>query len=247
MPEAVQAFCSTASVQEAFAVHRELCEAYRQDFSRYAPRADPRCLDEVLQSVARCVGGQIHYTNLAQGFSGPTAKSAFELLCKARVVRKVPSTNPSGLPLAAGARARPFKATLLDIGLWQHLSGMQVAAEYSRDDLLSVYRGAMAEQFVGQELAVTQAGGLFYWARDARGSTSEVDYLAVVDGLVHGVEVKSGAAGSLKSLHLLLGSYPGLGRGLVLQARPYAELPGQRLVFLPLYFAYSATGGGWGG
>ena len=32
--------------------------------------------------------------------------------------------------------------------------------------------------------------------------------------------------------------------GRVFQSGPYAELPGQRLRFLPLYFAFSGTGGG---
>jgi hypothetical protein len=131
----------------------------------------------------------------------------------------------------------------MDIGMWQHLSGMKVAAEYPREDLLSVYRGAMAEQFVGQEMQVSQASGLFYWSREERSSTAEVDYLAVIDGSLHGVEVKSGAAGSLKSLHLLLKSYPTVVEGRVFQSGPYAELPDQRLRFLPLYWAYTGTGG----
>jgi hypothetical protein len=66
-----------------------------------------------------------------------------------------------GMPEAVQAQVttgslHEFKAILLDVGLWQHLSGMKVAAEYAREDLLSVYRGSMAEQFVGQEMAVSQ-------------------------------------------------------------------------------------------
>lgn len=243
MPEAVQAQVATGSLHESFAVQKELCETFRQDFARYAPRMDPRCLDEVYLSVAQHVGGQVQYSRLTSGFSGPTAKHAFDLLCKARVIRKVPTCDPSGLPLGASARPGRFKAILLDVGLWQHLSGMKVAAEYAREDLLGVYRGAMAEQFVGQEMAVSQASGPYYWAREERGSSAEVDYLAVIDGAVHGVEVKSGAAGSLKSLHLLLKTYPNVVEGRVFQSGPYAELPEQRLRFLPLYWAYAGTGG----
>jgi hypothetical protein len=57
------------------------------------------------------------------------------------------------------------------------------------------------------------------------------------------VEVKSGAAGKLRSMHRLLGEYPDVRRGVILSTAPYGELPEQRLLFLPLYFAYSlATG-----
>jgi len=68
-----------------------------------------------------------------------------------------------------------------------------------------------------------------------------VDYLAVVDGSIRGVEVKSGASGRLRSLHLLLASYPKVKGGLVFSSGPYAELPDQKLTFLPLYWASSAT------
>jgi hypothetical protein len=53
------------------------------------------------------------------------------------------------------------------------------------------------------------------------------------------VEVKSGPAGRLKSLHLLLAEHPGSAPGIVLSEGPYSELPEQRLVFVPLYFAGS--------
>lgn len=243
MPEAVHTYLATGSLHEAFTVQKELCEAFREDFARYAPRSDPRCLDHVFQSVARHVGNRVVYTHLAEGFTGPTAKSAFDLLCKARVVRRIPATDPSGLPLGAGAHPNRFKAILVDVGLWQHISGMKVSAEYQKDDLLAIYRGAMAEQFVGQEMAVAQGGDLFYWAREARGSSAEVDYLTVLDGAIHGVEVKSGAAGSLRSLHQLLQTFPKVAGGLVFQSGPHAELRDLRLIFLPLYAAFAATGG----
>ena len=243
MPECVLAYVNTRSLAEPFTIQQELSESFRQDFAKYAPRSDPLCLDEVLLSVVQQVGHQIHYSRLAGSFSGPTAKKALELLSRARVLRKVPSCDPSGLPLGASARSTKLKAIFLDVGLWQHLSGMKVAAEYRKEDLLTVYRGAMAEQLVGQEMLVSQGSELFYWAREARGSSAEVDYLAVKDGAVHGVEVKSGAAGSLKSLHLLLGSHPNVAGGLVFSSAPYAELASQKLRFVPLYFALSATRG----
>ncbi|MBW6486644.1 MAG: DUF4143 domain-containing protein [Syntrophobacterales bacterium] len=99
----------------------------------------------------------------------------------------------------------------------------------------------MAEQFVGQEMLIAQQGELYYWDRQARNSMAEVDFLAVREGVVHPVEVKSNASGSLKSLHLFLKSYANSGNGIVLSTRQYAELPDKRITFIPLYFAMSAT------
>ena len=113
--------------------------------------------------------------------------------------------------------------------------------ELRRGDLLEVRRGAAAEQFVGQELRAAQGSDPYYWSREARSSNAEVDFLAVVEGQTYGIEVKSGAAGRLRSLHMLLAAYPSMAGGYVFSSRPYAELPAQKLSFLPLYYAYSAA------
>jgi len=55
----------------------------------------------------------------------------------------------------------------------------------------------------------------------------------------HPVEIKSGASGRLKSLHLLLETYPNCPSGYVFSTMPYSELPKQKLIFLPLYYAYT--------
>ena len=213
------------------------------DFAKYTPQVDRYCLDSAFTALSRNVGQQIKYSHLGEGYSNPTLKKAFDLLCLANVVRKVSSANPEGLPLGASASSKIFKALTVDIGLMQNLSGMSVDIEYAEADLLNMYRGSMAEQFVGQEMVVSQKGGLYYWDRQAKSSSAEVDYLAVMHGRIHPVEVKSGASGSLKSLHIFLDTYKDSGKGIVFSVRPYADLPEKNISFVPIYFAFSATGG----
>ena len=245
MPECVLAFADAGRVGEAFEVQAELANSYRHDFSKYAPYSDRRCLEAVFVSVARNVGRQIKYARLAEGFANGTIKKAFDLLCLAQVVRRVPSAAPSGLPLGASASQKKFKALLVDIGLMQHLCGMPVPVEYAKTNLLDVYHGAMAEQFVGQELLAGGQEGLYYWSRETKSSTAEVDFLAVAGGRICPIEVKSGPSGRLRSLHLLLNTYPNCPQGYIFSAAPYAELPEGKLVFVPLYYAGSVgrTGG----
>lgn len=241
MPESVKAYVNTKSIQESFLVHRELSDSFRHDFSKYASRIDIYCLDAVFIGIARNVGQQMIYTHLAEGYTHPTIKKAFDMLCMARVVKKIPSANPSGLPLGATASSRRFKALMVDIGLWQHLCGINIETEYVKTDLLSIYQGAMAEQFIGQEMMISQNSDLYYWARQAKSSTAEVDYLAVIEGNIIPIEVKGGAAGRLRSLHLLLKSYPNCPFGLVFSSSPYSELPEQKLKFYPLYYAHTSS------
>jgi predicted AAA+ superfamily ATPase len=237
MPECVAAYATSGKIRDAAEVHVELAGAYRQDFSKYTPHVDRRCLTAVFASVAKSIGRQIKYSHLAEGFTHPTIKKAFDLLCLAQVIRRMPSASPSGLPLGATASARNFKALMVDIGVMQHLCGMPMDAAYAQNDLLAIYQGAIAEQFVGQELVAAGHHELHYWAREAKSSSAEVDFLVVVDGQIHPVEVKSGAAGRLRSLRLLMDTYPNCRTGYVLSCAPYAELPEQGVVFLPLYYA----------
>lgn len=237
MPESVAAYAASGKLRDAAEVHVELADAYRQDFSKYTPHVDTKCLTAVFASVARNIGRQIKYSHLAEGFTHPTIKKAFDLLCLARVISRVPSASPSGLPLGATSSARKFKALMVDIGLMQHLCGMPMDADFLQKDLLAIHQGAMAEQFVGQELMAAGHSQLHYWAREAKSSSAEVDFLAVTDGQIRPVEVKSGAPGRLRSLHLLMDTYPNCPTAYVLSCAPYAELPEQKLVFLPLYYA----------
>ena len=236
MPETVKVYVKTKSIYECFAVHKELCETFRQDFAKYAPRSNSDCLDAVFSSLAKSVGKQIKYSKLTRDFSHPTIKNALDLFCKARIVKKVPSTVP-GHPLAAKASMRKFKTIMVDIGLWQYLSGMRFDVEFQQRDLLSIYNGEMAEQFVGQELMVSKQSELFYWSRDSRGSSAEVDYLIAEDDAIFPVEVKSGSSGRMRSLHMILKQYPQCLKGIIFTSASYAELPQQRLLFLPLYYA----------
>ena len=241
MPAAVKAYLENNSLRDAFEVQQEIAESYRMDFAKYTPRVDRFCIDSVFTSLSQHIGKQIKYARLGEGYSNPTLKKAFDALCLAQVARRIPSVDPSGLPLGATASAKLFKALMLDIGLMRYLSGMPNDIEYAKSDLLAIYRGAMAEQFVGQEMLVSQQGALYYWERQAKSSSAEVDYLAVLNGKIHPVEVKSGATGSLRSLHLFLASYPECGNALVFSDRPYADLPEQKITFLPLYSTFAAT------
>ena len=137
MPVAVSANAGGLSLQTAFARQDALTRSYRDDFGKYAPRADKRCLDEVLILTARSIGRPVKYASLAPGFKNDTIHAAFDLLGKAGLLRCVPTTSPAGLPLAVSANRKRFKALLLDVGLVQRLSGMPADGEYGKSSLLA--------------------------------------------------------------------------------------------------------------
>jgi len=241
MPECVNKYIKTNHLVDVFDIQSDLLNTFRQDFSKYATYSDKRCLNSVLDSVSKNVGHQIKYSHLAEGFTNPTIKKAFELLETALLFKRVCSSTPEGIPLNANKSEKTFKAIFLDIGLLSRLSGLSVSTEFTKTDLLSIYRGAMAEQFVGQELISAGHNNLHYWDRQAKSSTAEVDFLIEKNKEIIPIEVKSGTSGSLKSMHLLLNTYKNVKKGFVFSEATYSKLTEQKLVFLPLYYVFASA------
>ena len=106
---------------------------------------------------------------------------------------------------------RKFKIAFLDVGLMQNALGVQDSIILD-DSVMKINAGSIAEQFVAQELLACADPyadqKLHFWAREARGSNAEVDFLVEFEGMPIPIEVKAGARGSLKSMRLFLKEYP---------------------------------------
>jgi len=237
MPEAVKHFSNGGRISEVFEIHSDLLYTYVQDFSKYSPAVNVECLNTVLSSAAKSTGRQIKYSQLASGFTNPTIRSAFNALANARLLWKVRATSPSGLPLDAAVNEKKFKSVFLDIGLIDHINGLRNSVLEIKHNINTVFKGAMAEQFVGQEFLASGQKNLFYWARQSKSSNAEVDYLLAVNNEIIPVEVKSGSSGSLKSLHLLLNQFPDIKNACVLSHGELGKLKDKKLEFIPIYYA----------
>ena len=239
MPEAVSIWIETHSYIETARIHRELVQAYRQDFAKYAGRTDRDCLDHIMDAVPARVGEQIKYAPLYPEKRIETIKHTLNILEQALVLRRVRSTSAMGLPLGAGVSDKVFKCIFIDIGLMGSMCGLDAGSILKESDLMNTYRGSLAEQFIGQELLAMRGGSedgkLYYWARDSRSSSAEVDYVMADGPAIIPIEVKSGSAGRLKSIHLFLEEHPGSPQGLVFNSSALKEMPEQRLKFMPLY------------
>jgi predicted AAA+ superfamily ATPase len=224
---------------DVISIQNDLLNTFRQDFSKYAGHSDRRCLTSVLNSVAMKVGEQIKYAQLAPDFANATIKKAFELLETAKLFTRVHANSSLTLPLGYGASNKKFKTIFIDIGLLSNINGFYADKSIPKNKLMSGFNGKMAEQFVGQELRANQEDELYYWVREQKSSNAEVDYLIVRNQEIIPIEVKSGKAGSLKSLHLLLQSQAQIKKACVLNEDKYGEIPEQKICFRPLVHAAS--------
>ena len=238
MPECIKEYANTKSIRLAAEVQNEICETFRWDFNKYRPQTDNNCMNAVFSSIAANVGQQLKYTALAKDFTIPTIKKAYNSLSLARIAHKVKSVSSSGIPLEVHASDKKFKNLFLDIGLMNRVMGIDYNEAFNHKNLLAIYRGQLAEQFVGQELATASNSQLYYWARDAKNSNAEIDYLFLLDGKLYPIEVKDGPSGKLRSLHLYREAYDPL-YSVVFHSVKMGILQDQKVIFLPLYFVGS--------
>ncbi|MCK5914971.1 MAG: DUF4143 domain-containing protein, partial [Deltaproteobacteria bacterium] len=96
-------------------------------------------------------------------------KNALQLLVEARCLTKVYHSSGQGTPLAAQTNQARFKLLFLDVGLMQRALGLESELLLT-ENLETVNRGSLAEQFVGQELLAFlpdyEEKGVYFWARE---------------------------------------------------------------------------------
>ena len=205
MPEAVLAFAESTSLEEAGAVHRRIVSTYEDDFAKYARHRDLMRLQRVFRMIPRQVGHKVKYVNFSRDDLSRDIRHAIELLEKARICTRVFASHCGGVPLMADIDESAYKLLFLDVGLMNHLCGVDWMTLSRMVDVQLVNEGAVAEQVVGQHLAYPGQGThppqVVYWLREGRKANAEVDYVVASGPDIFPVEVKAGRSGTLRSLH----------------------------------------------
>lgn len=205
MPAVVKAYCELSQrFSEIENLKYDLITAYQSDFAKYRKHVPYERLVKVLRSLPRLVGEKVKYVNIDPDETAKNLKFCLNLLSMAQVCHPIHHTRANGVPLSAKAVDKIFKIIFLDVGLMSTLNGLNL--QDFQKDLILVNQGKVSEQLVGQELMSTfphyKKPELFYWVREKKSSSAEVDYLMSHGSDVIPVEVKSGKRGRLKSLKI---------------------------------------------
>ena len=205
MPEAVRQYVVTRADWAVLnRVYADLFSAYRDDILKYGRNETiRRVLLHCLDSAPFLAGARVRF----HGFGGSNYRSrevgeALRTLERAMLLELVYPTVQVAEPFMPDRRKSP-RLHFLDIGLVNHRAGLQGQLIGIRD-LTDVYRGRLVEQVVGQELKamdVRMEVPLLFWVREKPQSHAEVDFLVRTEHGTVPVEVKSGPAGKLRSLH----------------------------------------------
>ncbi len=208
MPAAVADWIEHRSFARTAEIHRDLLQTIRDDFAKYKSHVPTARVAKVFAALPRLVGRKFQPRQVDPDEKTLPLKDAFRMLSLARVVTPVQRTAANGIPLAAQVDERYQKVCLLDTGLYATQVGINAASVATEPDFTLVNEGQFAEQLVGQELRAcrpfNQEPALFTWVREAKSSNAEVDYVMQVGTRIVPVEVKAGATGKLRSLHMMV-------------------------------------------
>jgi len=208
MPEAVQAFVDSPSFLECEKVKQSVLSTYQDDFSKYGNRINVSRIQQMFNKIPRLVGGKFKYSHVDRQAQARDIKRALDLLCLALIAYKVYHSSSNGVPLAAEIDERKFKILFLDVGLMCRSCGLSLLEFENADDVMLVNSGAICEQFIGQHLLCSkdyfEEPEVYYWNREKRQSSAEVDYILSIGNKIVPTEVKAGKTGRLKSLHTFL-------------------------------------------
>ncbi len=257
MPEAVRVFLETKNLIEVEKVHTSILTSFQYDFAKYGTRKQQEYLKDCLNYAARNIGRKIKYSAINNKVHSGYLKEALLKLELSRIIHLVRKTKSSKVPINQYVDNNVFKPVFLDIGLVCHTAKIKLA---DIRNLITDFEGALAEQFVGQELISSfefyEDAKLYYWAREAKNASAEIDFLFQIGNRISPIEVKAGKTGTLKSLQVYLAEkkedtgirlntdIPSLGNGLSTVVSLHGEKKklNYNLISLPLYMAMNLKG-----
>lgn len=211
MPEVVNHYARHKDLVALNPIFESLIVSYLDDVEKYAvSNAQAGYIRHAIRASFAEAGNRIKF----QGFGKSVYRSremgeALRALEKALLLHLVFPQTSATLPLQPDLKKAP-RLQVLDTGMLNYFAGIQKEI-IGTADLDAVYHGAMIEHITGQELLARQYSalhGLYFWVREKKTSSAEVDYLCVYDGKLIPVEVKAGADGTLRSLHLFMDMAP---------------------------------------
>ncbi len=203
MPEAVARYAETKSLIDVDPVYESILTGFKDDVLKYASIAKAKYIQYLIEHASKYIGIPVKYENFGgSGFRSREMSEAFDVLEKAMVISRVYSAASKQLPIVNNLKKSP-KLLFLDTGLVNYQVGLRTEV-MNIQDISAVYHGQLSEQVAGQALlsqAIRKNINLSYWYREQKGSISEIDYLISSHNRLIPVEIKSGKAGTLRSLH----------------------------------------------
>ncbi len=234
MPEAVKVYVQESDYSQVRKVQRDIIDAYELDFSKHAPHAEIPRIREIYNSIPACLSREnkkFLFSAIKESARWREYETALLWIEDTDLASRVTRVNSAKLPLSAYASQNVFKLFLSDIGILGAKMGIDPRIILADNDLFIEYKGALAEQFVFQELKANNTTPYYYSNDDSRG---EIDFILDLGTKPLPIEVKSGQNTSSVSLNNFLEKWK-LEKATKLSLLPLRA--NERVDNFPLYLA----------
>ena len=209
MPEAVKTFVDTNDLQAVREIQKTILDNYKADFSRHIKGIDIPKVRMLWDSIPAHLSKEkkkFIYKEIKTGGRASEFENAMDWLVNTGLVYKIAKTTEPKLPLISYAERESFKLYMLDVGLLSAKSGLDIKTFYQSDhEVFKEFKGAIAEQYVMQELKTLGHIPIFYWG-SATGK-AEVDFILQYGNNIVPVEVKSDLNKKSYSLNVYMETY----------------------------------------
>ncbi len=207
MPGTIAKYQATDSLQDSQNYLMTLIDLYRADMAKYATKTQYRYLQILFDRAPESVGLRFKYSFIDADAKSRDLQTALDQLTWAGLLSPILATSAGGMPLQLQIKSKVQKLLYLDIGMLQAALKVDPLL-FFREDLTLLHAGALAEQFVGQEL-IAYANPhdrvqLHFWEREKKDSAAEVDYILPIGSHIIPIEVKAGPVGKLRSINVFL-------------------------------------------
>lgn len=197
MPEAVSRFAETYNVNDVMAIHKDIIDLYKLDFTQYEAEDKRLILSHIYELVPAELLKQNRrfiVTDIKKGLHFNRVESSFLWLKNAGVVLPVYNATEPRIPLKLNEKQSLFKLYFSDVGMLTSIYGMNTKTMIlSKDKNLN--GGGIYENAVASELK-NKGFDIYYYNSNRYG---ELDFAVEYQGKLLPIEVKSGKDYTLHS------------------------------------------------
>ena len=244
MPEAVSTWFALKEqsilqrIKAVQQIHADLVSGYQRDFGKYAGKVDANLIAAVFNAIPAQLSllldesvKRFKFKDVCQKKSRyKELEDGILWLANCRLaLRNYPIEGAPRSPLAAYQKENRIKLFMFDVGLLNHMLGLNYQ-EIKQQSL--EYKGYIAENFVQQELAALGIDPSFSWT-DAR---AEIEFIQTdMQGNIIPIEVKSGKRTRARSLESYIQKCAPIKAIKLTATQGSSALEKEHLVY-PLYF-----------
>lgn len=204
MPEIVKKYAAEEHISSLKSTYESIWATYKGDVEKYAKNtSESKIIKHIMNVATSYLDERVTFQNFGKSnYKSREVSEAFRNLDEAKVIQLIYPTTSVSPPILTDFAKKP-RLQFLDTGIVNY--SMQIQAQLLKlEDLSTAYRGAMIPHLITQEL-ISQEDISYakpnFWVREKRQSSAEVDLVRVYEEFLIPIEIKSGAKGTLRSLH----------------------------------------------